>query len=188
MIDEQISREEERQKQAAQDRAQRDLQRRREQKQREQRQQLAQMTLEAEAEVRAVEALFDGKRVKNEGESAIQGAHDALEALMPKATDKIMRESKTVRKAMQAMQQAVRYEHKAPERRARAMRWLAEVQAGYAIPLLEAKDMLKRPGELDNMDLSLLHGTSLPSSLHSDASPRSCSIRRRVSPRLFGNG
>ena len=165
MIDEQISREEERQKQAAQDRAQRDLQRRREQKQREQRQQLAQMTLEAEAEVRAVEALFDGKRVKNEGESAIQGAHDALEALMPKATDKIMRESKTVRKAMQAMQQAVRYEHKAPERRARAMRWLAEVQAGYAIPLLEAKDMLKRPGELDNMDLSLLHGTSLPSML-----------------------
>ena len=77
MIDEQISREEERQKQAAQDRAQRDLQRRREQRQREQRQQLAQMTLEAEAEVRAVEALFDGKRVKNEGESAIQGAHDA---------------------------------------------------------------------------------------------------------------
>ena len=42
------------QRQAAQDRAQRDLQRRREQKQREQRQQLAQMTLEAEAEVRAV--------------------------------------------------------------------------------------------------------------------------------------
>ena len=185
MIDEQISREEERQKQAAQDRAQRDLQRRREQKQREQRQQLAQMTLEAEAEVSAVEALFDGKRVKNEGESAIQGAHDALEALMPKATDKIMRESKTVREAMQAMQQAVRYEHKAPERRARAMRWVAEVQAGYAIPLLEAKHMLKRSGELDNMDLSLFQRGP---SLRRDASPRSCSIRRRVSPRLVGNG
>jgi len=113
-----------------------------------------------------VRALLGGNRLSGCDDAVFEQAMGALQDrmsyLVPLATEAVLRESTLVRHTVASANAAARYRSQAPERTAKALKWLMNAKFLHCGELLQATGLLDRLGELKTTGPGMLKSWNIP--------------------------